>query len=388
MVATCALYGGTTYANSWLGINVLVILITFLAIAIVYSLSSVVSDRMRGRMRAAARSELTQAFISAVILAMLLGVVVTACNISVAATKSLVPAAYNGMDPFQYANYYLGNLSLNTGLNLLTSLYSKSVQYAVEAQILQSIGALLNTGISSIFSILKSSFNVLGIFSVGIAAGVHLSVLFTTLSGLYLSISSLVTLAIGLLFIQFLLLPVLQYSAFAIILPVALGMRSLAFMGNALKRAANSVLALAIVLYIVYPLTIAFNGYAISWIFSTQNPSYQYLHSTYVVPNIPVTPFFSSSNQLANPNPGGFAVWGNFNDKDASLIGPIFKNFIILPSTVFSQLQLTINQVAQFLFAAVFMMVLDLAILMGFATGLSKALNGGVEGAESFWSGI
>jgi heme/copper-type cytochrome/quinol oxidase subunit 2 len=392
MVATCALYGGSTYVNSWLGINVLVILIAFLAIAVVYSLSTIFSERMKSKVRDAARSELTQAVISAVILAILLGFVLTVCNISVAVTQPLLPAKYGGLNPFQYADYYIGNLSLNTGLNLLTSLYGTSVQYAVEAQVLQTLGAIFNSGLSgafsTLFNIIKGNFNVLGVFSIAIAAGVHLSVIFTYLSDLYLSVSVLVTLAIGILFVQFLLLPVMQYAAFAIVLPIALAMRSLAFMGNSLRRAANSILALAIIMYMVYPLTIAFNGYAIAWIFSAQNPSSQYLHSTYIVPTIAPNPFFSSTGALTTPNPSGFAIFGNFNDKVASLIGPVFKNFIITPSAIMAQLQLTIDQVAQFLFAAVFLMVIDLAIVMGFAIGLTKALNGGVEGADSFWSGI
>jgi len=396
VIATCALYGATTYTNSWLGINVLVILISFLVVAVVYAISSIMPVITRQRMISAARAEITQAMISVVILIILLGVAVTACNISATLSKSLIPSANNGMDPFQYADYYIGNLSLNTGINLLTTIYSTSVQYAIEAQVLQSVGAFFNTQFSSVTGILRGIFTnaVQGSFAVGIASVVQLATVFSTLGQAYLGLSSLVTLAIGLLFIQFLMLPVLQYTAFSIVLPVALAMRSLSFMGNSLKRASNSVLAFAIAAYIIYPLTIAFNGYAISWIYSAQNPSFQYLHSTYLVSNVVANPFFKVAPSAGGTQGGlpGLVIsaFGNAPGSITNLMLSSFSKtgFIILPWTIAAQAQLMVTQIAQFLFAAVVLMIIDLAITIGFASGLAKALNGGVEGAGSFWSGV
>jgi len=395
-IATCALYGATTYANNWIGINIMILLISFIIVAVVYMISNIMPAITREKMVSAARSEVTQVIISAVILAILLCAALTACNISASLSTSLIPSQYSAMNPFQYASYYVGNLSLNTGLNLLTNLYSTSVSYAVEAQVLQSIGSLFNSAFSGTFGILKSIFSApaSGIFSIGIGAAVQLGSIFSTLSTVYLFLSSFVTLAIGLLFIQFLAIPILQYTAFTVILPVALAMRSLSFLGNSLKAASNALLAFAIAAYIIFPLTIAFNGYAISWIFSAQNPSYQYLHSTYIVPGIKANTYFTTNPTSSQPSALTSAASAAFSSTAwTQLFGIVSSSFsstgvIIGPGTVAAQARVLITEIAQFLFASVVLMVVDLAITIGFASGLAKALNSGVEGAGSFWSGV
>lgn len=399
MAATCALYGATTYANSWIGINVMVLLISFVVVAVVYILSNILPVITRQKLVSASRAEITQIMISAVILSILLGAVLTACNVSASISKSLLPKQYSAMDPFQYAEYYVGNLSLNTGLNLLTNIYSTSVSYAIEAQVLQSIGGLLNTGFSGAFGIAKNIFSGstgigTGLFSIGMSLGLQLSNVFSTLSSVYLVLSGLVTLAVGLLFIQFLAIPVLQYAAFAIILPVALAMRSLSFLGNSLRNASNAVLAFAIAAYLIYPLTVAFNGYAVSWIFSAQNPSYQYLHSTYLVPGIQASSYFTT-NPVSSSQPTALksAIGSAFGSTASQMASLVFSSFsttgiVIMPWTIASQARMIVTETAQFFFAAVVLMVIDLAITIGFASGLAKALNGGIEGAGSFWSGV
>ncbi len=399
VVTTCALYGATTYANSFIGINVMVLLISFIIVAAVYLISNLFPALTRQKVVSATRSEITQIIISALILAILIGAALTACNISTTLSKSIVPSAFNGMDPFQYADYYVGNLSLNTGLNLLTNLYSTSVSYAIEAQVLTSIGALFNTAFSSTFGILKnilsgSTSASAGIFSIGIGAAVQLGSIFSTLSTVYLALSSFVTLSIGLLFIQFLIIPLLQFTAFTIILPVALAMRSFSFLGTPLKNASNAMLAFAIAAYIIFPLTIAFNGYAISWIFSAQNPSYQYLQSTYLVPGIKASTYFTTNPTSNQPTQLTDAISAAFSSaaftKLITLVTSSFSNtgIIFSPQTIAAQARVLITEIAQFIFAAVVLLLIDLAITIGFASGLAKALNSGVEGAGSFWSGV
>lgn len=397
-ISTCALYGATTYANNWIGINVMILLISLLIVAAVYIISNIMPAITREKMVSAVRSEITQVIISAVILAILLGAAVTACNISASLSKSLIPSQYSAMNPFQYSSYYVGNLSLNTGLNLLTNLYSTSVSYAIEAQVLQTVGALFNSAFSSsvgiIINMLKGVTSAgQGILSLGLGAAVQLGNIFSTLSTVYLLLSASVTLAIGLLFILFLAIPILQYTAFTIILPVALAMRSFSFLGSSLKAASNALLAFAIAAYIIFPLTIAFNGYAISWIFSAQNPSYQYLHSTYLVPGIKASTYFTTNPTSAQPTALTGAVSSAFSSTALTqLFGLVSSSFsstgiIISPGTVAAQARVLITEIAQFIFASVILTLIDLAITIGFASGLAKALNGGVEGAGSFWSG-
>lgn len=380
MVNTCLLYGVT----NWGPINIIVILISLLIIAIVFSLSSIFSTSMRERIRAASKAELTQAFISVIILLVLAGVATTACTLSTTITKQLTNG--QSMDPFGYAEYYVGNLATNTGINLLTTLYSTSVSYQVEAQVMQTFGALFNARIGKTVKTIAAGFGISGATTIVIAAAVHVAVLFSVLSSLYLTvISPIITLAIGILFIQFVMLPVFQYTAFSVVLPAAILMRSMAFMGNNLRYAANAVLAIAISLYIIYPLTIAFNGYVISWIYSSANPSYQYLQQTYLLPNIPISSYFSG---LPSNTFTGF--WGGLLQKLSPLLASTFSTtgFVITPNQVLAQAQYIVDLSAQFLFASIVLGVMDVAVVIGFATGLTKALNSGIEGAGSFWSGI
>ena len=386
MINTCALYGGSTYVNNWITVSVLVVLLSLLGVAIAYTISNFLSNQTREKIKGAARSEITQAFLSIVIIAILLGTAAAACNIT-----SSLSNTYTGtkMSPFTYATYYVGNLSTNTGLKLLTSLYSTSVTYSVEATVLNSLGGLFR-GQSGFGGLIKKIFAFSTIVNVAPSPTIQsLGDIFNSLSGMYLTIfAPLVTVAIGLLFIQFITLPLLQYTAFTVILPVALIMRSLAFMGNSIRSASNAVLAIAIAAYIIYPLMIAFNSYAIAWIFSAQNPSYQYLTATYK--SIPITgsTFFNQSLPAATGFFGnGWKVVFPYLNKFVSGQYSI-TSVLSLPFQVITQMQIYVVQIARFLFASIIMVLIDLSVTIGFATGLTKALNAGIEGAGNFWGGI
>jgi hypothetical protein len=391
---TCILYGTT----SWVGVNLLIILLTITLAGAVFAAATIFSSSFQSKIKQAAKSEITQALISAVIIVLLVGAATTACAASTSISNTLTKTS---MNPFQYSEYYIGNLSSNTGLNLLTTAYSTSVQYAVEASVLQSLGeafgapgGLFIPQIAKLFALGGGGF-----FTISLSGVVQLNTLFSFLSGLLLNIiAPLITIAVGLLFLQFIMLPVLQYTAFSIILPVAIGMRSLAFLGNNLRYASNALLALAIAAYIIYPVMIAFNGYIVSWIFSAQNPSYQYLQSTYLIPNILPNQYFST-NGISGSYTG---FWGTIFQKAFSIfygtpsvqsqfITSAFSQaggIIIWPPSIMAEVQTLVNETAQFLFVGVVLIIIDLAVTLGFAIGLQKALNGGIEGAGSFWSGL
>ncbi len=379
MANTCILYGAT----SWIVINLIIILIAMLLSGVAFSISTLLSANMRERIRGAARSELTQALLSAVIIVALVGTATTACSLSSSMSKGLT---HTSMDPFQYSEYYVGNLSVNTGLNMLTNAYSTSVSYAIEGQVLGNIGDLFNTKFTGAFGIMRDILGGEAVFGnlikLSFAGLVQLSLLFNALSGFYIEIIvPMMTVAVGMLFLQFLLLPLLQYTAFTVVLPVAIAMRSLSFLGNNLRVAANSVLAIAIAAYIIYPLMLSMNGWAIAWIFSSANPSYQYVQSTYVVPNIPLNTYFTSVPSTAYSGP----ILGGIKSLAPLLMGSFASTGIILPWQVVSQAQFIVNELARFLFESIVMIVIDIAVTIGFAASLAKALNRGIEGAGSFW---
>jgi len=388
MVNTCVLYGAT----SWASVNILILLVSLMLVAAAYSLSTIFPAMTRERIKAAARTELTEVFIGAIILVVLAGMALTACSVSTSMSNTITQTTAHATytTPFQFAEYYVGNLSTNTGLNLLTTIYSTSVSYAIEAQVLDSLGEFFQTGINKVISTLWYTFisgTVSGssLFTVSVAVISHLSILFSLLSSTYVDIiAPLVTVAIGLLFVQFLTLPILQYTAFSIVLPTALALRSMAFLGRSLRQASNAVLAIAIAAYIIYPLMISFNGYAISWIFSAKNPSYQYVQSTYIVPNIPTSSYFSLPASTYN------GIFGTAFSTLAPFVTSAFSQsgLIISPTQIISQARTIINETAQLIFSAVVLVIIDVAVTIGFALGLTRALNSGVEGESSFWSGI
>lgn len=389
MANTCSLYGGSTYVTSWLPINLLVILISILLVAVIYSVSTMFPDRAREQLKGAARSELTQALISMTILVILLGAVTTVCTASASLSNKLTGMS---MDPFRYATYYIGNLSLNTGINLLTNLYGTSVQYAVAGAVYGNIGNALNPLINSIGSKIAAVLAIKSVLKVGFRAAGVLGSVFTMMSEFYLGVfAPLVTLAVGLLFLQFIMLPIFQYAAFSVLLPIALAVRSVSFLGSNLKFASNALLAIAIAAYIIYPTMIAFNSYAIHWIFSSSNPSYVYVGSTFVVNTI--TPF-SFFQQTQSSETGFFGtMFKTIYPFMASALGSSnffggVYNILTLPAYAISQTQLFVNQIAQFFFASIVMFVIDIAVVVGFASGLAKALNSGLEGTGSFWSGL
>lgn len=380
----CVLYGASNYANNWIGINVLIILISMMVIALVFTISRLLPTATRSRVTEITKAEFSQIFISAIIIVAMMGLVQTACNISASMSQQITGTSQS---PFQYADYYIGNLATNTGLSLVTNLYSTSLEYSVYAQVLGSAASFLNNdlgifqdlGYNSWFyteegAIAKDSEgNKLSFVSVSVVPNIDLGTTFNILGALYVDMfTPMVVLTIGMLLVQYLALPVMQYAAFAVILPVALAMRSLSFAGGGLRNASNALLAIAIAAYIIYPLTVGFDGYMINWIFSQNNPSYPYLQGTYVPLNT-ITP-----NQF-------FSGVGGTPTNLPALVGSSL-NIPPDPISVITQAQALVNDIAQFLFTGVVLFALNVAISIGFARGLANALNSGIEGATKFWS--
>ncbi len=399
---TCALYGTSNYANGWIGINLLVILASLTFIAFVYVLSGFFPTRTRSKLVEAIRSEYTQMLLSAVIIAVLAGAAHLVCGISASYSMSFANTA---LSPFQYANFYIGNLSTNTGISLLINLYSTSVAYEIEAQTIESVGNLTSqfiggtsgsilAGVIPLYGVAGGTAGLLGGVSAAAKASpaaakaspvavkaspvaIRLSLpamsawsqVFSSLAGWYAGVfATLVTLAVGTAFLQYILILVIQSVAFTVVLPIAILMRSIAFAGTGLRQSANSVLAIAIAAYLVYPLTIAFDTTMMHYALSNsgQAPALQQIN---------VNSFFSSTN-------GGLVG-------AVGLVWHSLPNLVVpLPNTVLNQTLDIVDKMAQFLFKSIVLFALNLAITIGFAVSVAKALNAGVEGAGSFWSNI
>lgn len=381
VASTCALFGAGSYTTGWLSINYLVILAGFAIIAFVYMLSKFMPANIRGKLSGVTRTELVELFVSAVIVLILLSFSATACSISSSIGNSITTV--KGLSPLQFSDFYIGNLTFNTGLTLLTHLYSLSIGYAIDADVLSFASGLIGEYLPSPTLIKKGPVQITPIY------GFDLSAFYSIISDLMLGIfAPLVITALGMLFVQWLAIPVIQYTAFVIVLPVAITMRAIAYAGGSggLRQAANTVLAIAVAAYLIYPLMVTFNPCIIGWVYGTgacglpkTNPAVPYLPS-YTLSSITPGEFSSiSSTSTAY----GTAPLSLFFSGVSSTGVPGF-NFL----QVFGQLSSIINTMAQFFFSAIMLFALNIAVTVAFAMGLSRALTSGLGGQSSFWSSI
>ena len=99
MLQTCALYGGASYVNSWLGINFAVILAGIFVVTLVYMLSRFLPSSMKGKITSVMKVELTQLFISVIIIVVLIGAASTACAASTSISQHVT---HTTESPFAY----------------------------------------------------------------------------------------------------------------------------------------------------------------------------------------------------------------------------------------------------------------------------------------------
>ena len=384
-INTCALYGVANYTNNWIGINLLIVLVSLSIVAVVYSFSRFMPERIRGRVGEATKAEITQAIISVLIIAILIGSAQMVCATSATIGRTIlisaqVPASQASLSPFQYADYYIGNLALHTGLSLLTDVYSKTIALDIDSTVYGGISVALSKFIPAGLSL----FSIGGIVKATPIFSPDMSMVLRMMSDQYLVVFvTPITLIVGALFLQYLALPVLQYTAFVVILPVALAMRSMAFAGVNLRNTSNAVLAIAIAAYFIYPLMVLFDSYIMYWVFTPSlNPSYYYTNIAYTVNTLPLSTFLSQSlpSSLGNMNAPLNFVFDALKQTGWVNVFDIFN--------LVSQTQQLVNQIAELAFQGIILFAMNVAITIGFAMGLTRALNAGVEGAGSFWSSI
>jgi len=385
----CQLFGGpgSPYISGWLPATYIVILFGFLVVAAVYMVSRLMPTSVSSKLREITKVEITQIVLSIFIILILLSVTSAACNVSSSLGRQVLANAgvtsNSGVSPFQYADYYIGTLAVNHGINLLGYIYTTSIGYAIEARVITALSQDL-------------SFPPPGddaIISFKISYGHDLGTLYGALSDVYIdALSPILVITIGMLFLQYLALPLLEFTAFTVILPVALLIRLIPYGGTGLKNASNAILAIAIAAYIIYPLMIAFDSYMVYWIYSpTLNPAYgctNCLSSAYTLPSIPSSSFLSTSVTSSTNNALGTigsSLGISVPATNNLLSTSFFSSFSINPEPTAAYIT---QEMSQFIFVAVFLFGLNLAVTLGFAMGLARGLNVGVEGATSFWGSL
>ncbi len=385
IINTAALYGGNSspYISGWLSVNFIVILIGFLAVAGIYMISRIMPTSTQSKLNQVIRAEITQLILGIVIILVLIAFATTAYDVSASMSTSVLASAGvtqgRGLSPFQYADYYIGTLAMNHGINLLGYIYSTSISYAIESRIL----TVLSTDLS-----FKPG--AAGIITFTPSFDYDLGALYGTLSDVYFDVlSPILIVTIGMLFLQYLALPVLEYTAFLVILPIAIIMRLIPFGGNGLKSVANAVLAIAIAAYIIYPLMIAFDSYIMYWMYSpTLNPLYgctNCLQTAYVLPTMPSSTFLSQP-VATGQNALSSSLFGVSTPEVNTLVSSTLLSGFELP--VSSIASYVVQTMSEFVFVAVFLFGLNLAVTISFAMGLARSLDIGVEGPASFWASL
>ncbi|EQD40920.1 conserved hypothetical protein, membrane, partial [mine drainage metagenome] len=209
-IQACTLYGNSNYTNNWLSINYLVIIIGFMIIAVLYAIGRVLPPSTRSKIVGMTKVEMTQLLISVLIIVMLMFFSGAACNISASVSQQLTGTT---LGPFTYADYYIGNLSTNTGLRLLTNIYSDAISFSIDARVYSYMASQLANGVT--------------VPKIEIAPGIWFSVIegydlstgYYLIADLYMDLfSPILVITIGMLFLQYLALPLIRLTAFVLIL--------------------------------------------------------------------------------------------------------------------------------------------------------------------------
>lgn len=379
-IASCTY--GELDLNGWVEINALVVVLLITVAALVYTVGGLMPASMREKIKSTARAEIFQGIIAMLIVVVLLSAAEGLCQVGSAMSAASTSPSYQ--DPILYAQNYLANLLFTKGFDLFTQIFSESTSLVIWGNIAEYFASFFSIGLN--FIRLSLDPNVVSIFFA----------FSSILTNVYIG---LVSLTYGVILIIYLLLPIIERTALLIVVPVAIVMRSLVFTGPRLREAADSILALAIAFYFIFPMTILLDGMITTWVFvpcstgsapshSLCDPYSQFIVGGYSIGSIPTSAFFSSGGISTNYD--GLSVPWNFFVSGAGSLGGFgaaftngFEELFQVPAKIVG----FGAEVAQYLFQGVFLLALDVAITVGFAQGLSKALSGAgrIVSGGSFW---
>ncbi|MGC8699455.1 MAG: hypothetical protein ACP5RK_00405 [Candidatus Micrarchaeia archaeon] len=368
-VNTCAFAGGGVNANNWIGINLLVVMLFFSIAGIIYAVSNLLPASTREKLKITAKFEIMQMMLSLFIIFILIGFASLSCNF----TNSV-----SGMDTFAAAQLYIGKLLFVDGINLATHIYTTSIEFMIGSEIAKFANGLIG-GLTIPIST--------SVLKISITSSPTLDQIYSTYSNVVVGYNAFVVLTFGMLFLQFIALFIVKGIMLTVVLPVAIAMRSLSFLGPKLREAANSFLALAIAFYFVYPLTFVMDSYIMNWTYCSNpamtscNPYYSSYPLAYTANSVPASSLFA-----ANPN---YNAFGFSVSMPANFYGSLLSSGIPLYEILYAPATIGIiaQEVSDFVFQGIFLMAIDMGITVAFAINLTKAFTAGFGlRSESIWS--
>jgi hypothetical protein len=376
------------------GINMLVVLFSITIGGLVYAIGKWIPGQKGWKLKGIAIYEIIEAVFSAILVFAMFVMANFACQ----AGAVFYGSGSGYKDIFTAAENYIGNMLFHNGVNLMTQMYTISINYSMigkiayflldeAAQFIQGLASTSILGLSLAFS--TNIADLMGAYA-GIYTNIYGTFLIASFAGL---------------FILFLFLPIIQAAALTVVAPLAIVFRALSFTGPQLRKTANLFLAMAIGFYFVLPLTIAFNSYMASCLnlqtqlgminnacdvvgtTTSQYPFFrQYLTDYSVV--TPPSSLFSNQFSIGIPNaPSGF---GSATTLTSTFYGSL-TNLNDDYNLMFSASETAESygrKVAAYLFVSTVLLAIDFGITMGFIAGLAKGLDAiaGLFGAGGFWS--
>ncbi len=398
LLAANAYEGACTFAEinqgSWININMIVIFLAVMVGIAIYTIAVLLPASTRERLRGAARTEAFQAIISLFIIIILLGFAFTACQAGESLTGELTAGLYH--DPMQFSQQYLGNLLFVRAQQIFGDMYAKSATFLIDGHIAEQIAESINVIIQGYLGI-ELNPNVTGVYFgyTGVLTGTY---------------TALLVAAYAVLFVFYILLPIVQALALTVLLPLTIVMRSWPFGGPRLREAANAFLGIAIAFYFVLPLMITFNNYVVNWMYCSSydgsgtplqlssqncNPYSNYVSFTNAFPALQTSTLFAANQPLTLSGFGGGALsmpydffGGTISGSGGviSLLTGMLKNLFELPLVIVQYGYV----IAEYMFESIVLMALDIAVTIGFAQGLSKGLGAvsGALGSGPFWGNV
>ena len=363
---------GSVNANNWIYVNALVLTIAISLGAIFYALSNILPAKQGAKLKGYVKAEVLQGVLGVIIVGVLVGSVVTWCNIG----SSLAGSA--AQNPMQFSESYLQTLIFRDGLSLFDSVYAETALLMINWIVIQHIsGYILN------------SFSVLGV-SFSNSAGVTYEIYALGFGTAALTIFSVI---FGVLFVVYLVLPLVSATALTVVVPTAIVMRMVPFMGPKIREMSDVVLAIGIAAYFIFPLMIVMNNMLVGFLYSQCgsgntfcNPYSTYL-GAYSIGSLPTGSLFNSNpasygSVLSVPknffyniitSSGGFlnAAWD------------LIKSAFDLPAVFMGFAQ----EIAIFMFQGIFLIGLDVLVTVTFAKALAEGLSAisNVVSEGAFW---
>jgi hypothetical protein len=370
LFATATSYPGCSFGgvdtNNWIQINALLLLIAISLGAVFYAFSNILPPSQSEKMKGMVKAEIFQGMIGIFIVAVLVSSAFTWCNIGISLTSS---SGITTANPMAFSESYLQNLLFTKGLSLFGSIYSETALLMINGIVLQHV-------LNFVQRIEASYLPVQIILSERLADALQSYAI--AFGSANLSIFSIIA---GIIFVIYLVLPVVSSIALTVVVPTAIAMRMLSFLGPRIREASDAFLAIAIAAYFIFPLMIVMNSMLINFIYtpctatvSTCNPYSTYL-GQYKLSQIPADSLFNTPPASLGSS---FSISKNFfegiiTSQNGLLgtFGSIFTNAFLFPQVVISFAQ----EIALFAFQGVFLIGLDILVTIVFAQAVAKGLN-------------